>query len=385
MRERNVYAETKAGPRGSRFAPAAKTCSRSAQVLFQWSAFRDRLVPIGSRPNTIDHAREKAVKIQRRQFLQQAAASAAVVTAPRFASAADYPNRPVRIFVGFPAGSSMDIVGRMIGQRLSERLGRPFVVENRPGAGSNLAMEAVVRAPPDGYTLGVVATINAINATLYSDLAFDVGKDIAPIAGLVSTPQVMEVNPSVPAKTVPEFIAYAKANAGKINMASGGIGTMTHVAGELFEMMTGVKLLHVPYHGSPPALVDLLRGQTQVMFDTLPTSIAFIEAGKLRPLAVTTKTGLDILPGVPPMNKFVPGYETSFWLGIGAPRGTPAEIVAILNKEINAALNDPKVRSQLARLGDTPIPMTPDQFGALIVNDVKKWAEVIKFAGIKAE
>lgn len=279
----------------------------------------------------------------------------------------------------------MDIVGRMIGQWLSERLGRPFVVENRPGAGSNLAMETVVKASPDGYTIAVVATINAINSTLYNDLSFDFAKDIAPVAGLVSTPQVMEVHPSVPANTVPEFIAYAKANPGKINMASGGIGTMTHVAGELFEMMAGVKLLHVPYHGSPPALVDLLRGQTQVMFDTLPTSIAFIQAGKLRPLAVTTKTALDVLPGVPPMNKFLPGYETSFWLGIGAPKGTPPEIVATLNNEINAALNDPKLKSQLAALGDTPMPMTPDQFGALIAGDVKKWGEVVKFAGIKAE
>lgn len=325
------------------------------------------------------------MKIQRRQFLQLACASAAVVTAPHFARAADYPNRPVRLFVGFPAGSSMDIVARMIGQRLSERLGRPFIVENRPGAASNLAMEAVVKAPPDGYTLAVVATINAINTTLYNNLEFDFGKDIAPVAALVSTPQVMEVNPSVPAKTVPEFIAYAKANPGKIDMASGGIGTMTHVAGELFEMMAGVKLLHVPYHGSPPALIDLLRGQTQVMFDTLPTSIAFIRAGKLRPLAVTTRTGLDVLPGVPPMNEFLPGYETSFWLGIGAPRGTPAEIVATLNREINTVLNDPKVLSQLATLGDTPIPTTPDQFGALIASDIKKWGEVVKFAGIKAE
>jgi tripartite-type tricarboxylate transporter receptor subunit TctC len=330
------------------------------------------------------------VKIQRRQFLQRAGASAAVVAAPHFARAADnpaadYPNRPVRIFVGFPAGSSMDIVARMIGQWLSQRLGRPFIVEDRPGAGSNLAMETVAKAPPDGYTLAVVATINAINTTLYSNLEFNFGKDIVPVASLVSTPQVMEVHPSVPAKTVPEFIAYAKANPGKINMASGGTGTMTHVAGELFEMMTGVKLLHVPYHGSPPALTDLLRGQTQVMFDTLPTSIAFIKAGQLRPLAVTTPTSLDILPGVPPMNEFVPGYETSFWLGIGAPKDTPAEVVATLNKEINAALNDPRVTSQLASLGDTPIPMTPDQFGASIAKDVQKWAEVVKFADIKAE
>ena len=279
----------------------------------------------------------------------------------------------------------MDIVGRIMGQWLSERLGRPFIVENRPGAGSNLAIEAVVKAPPDGYTLGVVATINAINTTLYSNLGFDFGTDIAPVASLVSTPQVMEVHPSVPAKTVPEFIVYAKANPGKINMASGGIGTMTYVAGELFDMMAGVKLVHVPYHGSPPALVDLLRGQTQVMFDTVPTSIEFIKAGKLRPLAVTTRTGLDLLPGVPPMNNFLPGYETSFWLGVGAPSGMPAEIVAMLNKEINAALNDPKVTSQLTSLGNTPMPMTPDQFGALIGSDIKKWAEVVKFAGIEAQ
>jgi tripartite-type tricarboxylate transporter receptor subunit TctC len=325
------------------------------------------------------------VRIQRRQFLQRVGASTAVAVAPRFARATDYPNRPVRMFVGFPAGSSMDIVGRMMGQWLSERLGRPFVVENKPGAGSNLAIETVAKAPPDGYTLGVVATINAINTTLYNSLGFDFGKDITPVASLVSTPQVMEVHPSVPAKTVPEFIDYAKANPGKINMASGGIGTMTHVAGELFEMMTGVKLLHVPYHGSPPALTDLLSGQMQVMFDTLPTSIAFIRAGQLRPLAVTAKTSLDALPGVPPMNKFVPGYETSFWLGIGAPKGTPAEIVATLNGEINAALNDSKLVAQLASLGDTPIPMAPGEFGSLIAGDIKKWGEVVKFAGIKAE
>jgi tripartite-type tricarboxylate transporter receptor subunit TctC len=287
--------------------------------------------------------------------------------------------------VVLPAGSSMDIVGRMVGQWLSERLERPFIVENRPGAGSNLAIETVAKAAPDGYTLGIVATINAINTTLYSNLGFDFTKDIAPVASLVSTPQVMEVHPSVPAKTVPEFVDYAKANAGKINMATGSIGTMTHVAGELFEMKAGVKLLHVPYHGSPPALTDLLRGQTQVMFDTLPTSIAFIKAGQLRPLAVTTKESLDALPGVPPMNKFVHDYETSFWLGIGAPRGTPPDIVMTLNREIDAALNDHKVAARVATLGDTPIPMTPDEFGALITKDVRKWGEVVKFAGIKAE
>jgi tripartite-type tricarboxylate transporter receptor subunit TctC len=279
----------------------------------------------------------------------------------------------------------MDIVARLLGQWLSERLGRQFIVENRTGAGSNLAMQAVVSAPPDGYTLAVVGTNNTINTTLYEKLSFDFGRDIMPVAGLVRTPCAMAVNPAVPAKTVPEFIAYAKANPGKINMASGGIGTVTHVSGELFKMMAGVDLVHVPYRGSPPALTDLIGGQMQVMFDTVPTSLEFLKTGKLRPLAVTATTRLDSLPDVPPLSDFLPGYETSFWLGVGAPRNTPPEIVQTLNKEISAGLESAKLKSQLGDLGTVVMPMTPDQFGQLIASDTEKWAKVVRFAGLKAE
>jgi tripartite-type tricarboxylate transporter receptor subunit TctC len=325
------------------------------------------------------------VTIPRRHFLRLTGGAAAMPFVSRIARAETYPSRIVRLVVGFPAGSSMDVVARLLGQWLSERLGQQFIIENKTGAGSNLAMQAVVNAAPDGYTLAVVGTNNTINTTLYDKLSFDFSRDIIPVASLVRTPCVMAVNPSVPAQTVPEFIAYAKANPGKINMASGGIGTVTHVSGELFKMMAGVDLLHVPYRGSPPALTDLISGQMQVMFDTVPTSLGFLRAGKLRPLAVTTTTRLDSLPDVPPLTEFLPGYETSFWLGIGAPRNTPPDIVQTLNREISAGLANAKLKSQLVDLGAIPMPMTSEQFGQLIAADTEKWKKVVRFAGLKAE
>jgi len=323
--------------------------------------------------------------IPRRHFLRLTSGAVAVPFASRVARADTYPSRIVRLVVGFPAGSSMDIVARLLGQWLSERLGQQFIVENRTGAGSNLAMQAVVNAAPDGYTLAVVGTNNTINTTLYDKLSFNFSRDIIPVASLVRTPCVMAVNPSVPVQTVSEFIAYAKANPGKINMASGGIGTVTHVSGELFKMMTGVDLVHVPYRGSPPALTDLVGGQMQVMFDTVPTSLGFLKAGKLRPLAVTAATRLDSLPDVPPLSDFLSGYETSFWLGIGAPRNTPQSIVETLNREINAGLASAKLKSQIADMGAIPMPMTPEQFGQLIATDTEKWKRVVQFAGLKAD
>jgi tripartite-type tricarboxylate transporter receptor subunit TctC len=291
----------------------------------------------------------------------------------------------VHLIVGTVAGATPDIDARIIGQWLSERLGQPFVIENRPGAGTNIATELVVRARPDGHTLLLITTANAINATLYDNLNFNFIRDIAPVASLVRTPLVMEVNPLVPAKTVPEFIAYANANPGKINMASAGNGTPQHVSGELFKMMAGVKLLHVPYRSTGPALVDLLGGQVQVMFDTVPASIEFIRAGKLRPLAVTTATRLEVLPGVPAVGEFVPGYEASAWQGIGAPKSTPAEIIERLNTHINAGLADPKMKARLADLGAIPIPMTPADFGKLIADETEKWGKAVQFSGAKPD
>jgi len=325
------------------------------------------------------------MKLLRRQFLHLAAIAAALPALPRIALAQTYPTRPVNLIVGTVPSATPDIDARLIGQWLSERLGQPFVVENRPGAGTNIATELVVRAPPDGYTLFLITTANAINATLYDNLNFNFIRDITPIAALVRTPLVMEVNPSVPAKTVPEFIAYAKANPGKINMASSGIGTPQHIAGELFTMMAGVNVLHVPYRSTGPALVDLLSGQMHAMFDTIPASIEFIRAGKLRPLAVTTVARLEVLPDIPTVGDSVPGYEASAWQGIGAPKNTPAEIVDKLNKEINAGLADSKMKARFADLGAVPIPMTPAEFGKFIAEETEKYAKVIKFAGIKPE
>jgi tripartite-type tricarboxylate transporter receptor subunit TctC len=303
----------------------------------------------------------------------------------RIAWAQAYPARPVRLIVPVaPAGAS-DITARLIGQWLSERLGQQFVIENRPGGGNNIGTEAVVRAPADGYTLLMAATPNAVNVTLYDKLSFNFLRDIARVASIIRVPYVMAVNPTVPAKTVPEFILYANANSGKISMACVGIGSGTHIAGELFKMMAGVNMVHVPYRGGGPALTDLLGGQVQVMFPTTVSSIEYIRAGRLRALAVTTATRSDALPDIPTVAEFVPGYEASAWFGVGAPKATPAEIVDKLNKEINAALADPKMKARLADLGGTPVVGSPAEFGKFIVEETEKWAKVIKSVGIKPE
>ncbi len=323
------------------------------------------------------------MKLPRRQILHLAAGAAALPAVSRIASAQIYPSRPVRIIVGFAPAGGTDIMARLIGQWLSDRLGQQFVIENRSGAGTNIATEAVVNAPPDGYTLLLACLPNASNATLYENLKFNFIHDITPVAGIAREPFAIEVNPSVPVKTVPEFITHAKASHGKINMASGGIGSGNHIFGELFKMMTGVNLVHVPYRGAGPALVDLLGGQVQVMFASMSSSIEYVRAGKLRALAVTTATRLDALPDVPTVGDFVPGYEASFWTGIGAPKNTPAEIVDKLNKEINAALADPKTKARLAAWGATALPGSPADFGKLIAEETEKWGKVVKFAGIK--
>ena len=325
------------------------------------------------------------MELPRRRFLHLAVSAAALPGVSRFASAQTYPTRPVRLITGFPAGGPNDLLARLIGQWLSDRLGRPFVIENRPGAASNIATEAVVRAPPDGHTLLLVVQANAINATLYDKLNFNFIRDIAPVAGIVRVPSVMEVNLSVPTNTVPEFIAYAKANPGKLNMASSGNGTSSHMSGELFKMMAGVDMLHVPYRGAAPALTDLIAGRVQVYFDLMPNSIEHIRAGKVRPLAITATQRSEALPLLPSVGDFVPGYEVSTWFGVGAPTGTPAEIVDKLNAEINAGLADPKVKMRLADMGGTVLALSPADFGKLIADETEKWAKVIKFAGIKAE
>jgi tripartite-type tricarboxylate transporter receptor subunit TctC len=325
------------------------------------------------------------MKLPRRTFLHLAAGAAALPAVSRIASAQAYPARPVRIVVTFPAGSTSDILARPMAQWLSERLGQPFVVDNRPGAGGTIGTEAVVRASPDGYTLLLVAGAHTINATLYNKLNFNFIRDIAPVASISRETSVMLVNPSFPAKTVPEFIAYAKANPGKINMASAGVGAPSHVIGELFKMMTGVNLVHIAYRGSPPALTDLLGGQVQLSFSTTTASIAYIRAGTLRALAVTTATRSEALPHVPTVGEFVPGYEASAVWGLGAPRNTPPEIIDKLNSEINAALADPKIKARLADLGGTPLVGSPADFGSLIAEETEKWAKVIKFVGIKAD
>ena len=325
------------------------------------------------------------MKLPRRQFIRLATGAVALPAIPRLAGAQSYPSRPLRLIVGFPAGGSADIVARLIGQSLSERLGQPFIIENRPGAGSNIGTETVVRAPPDGYTLLMVSAANVTNATLYDNLNFNFIRDIAPVAFMDRVANVLEVNPSVPAKTVPEFIAYAKANPGKINMASGGTGSSQHVAGELFKMMAGVDLVHVPYRGVAPALTDLLAGQVQVLFDTVPASLPHIRAGKLRALAVTTAARSEALPDVPTVGDFVPGYEASSIHGIGAPRNTPADIIDRLNKEVNAALADPKFKARIADLGGIVAVGSPADFGKIIAEETEKWAKVVKFSGAKAE
>ena len=323
------------------------------------------------------------MKLPRRNFLHLAAGAAALPAMPRFAWAQAYPTRPVRIIVGFAAGGATDILARLLGQVLSERLGQQFVIENRTGAATNIATEAVVRAPPDGYTLLLVVPANAISATLYDNLNFNFIRDITPVASLLRVPFVMVVNPSFPAKTVPEFITYAKANPGKVKWASTGNATVTHVAGELFKMMAGVNMFNVPYRGDPH--VDLLGRQVDVYFSPMPASIEYIKTGKLHGLAVTTATRSEALPDMPTVDEFVPGYESSGWYGVGGPTGTPAEIVNKLNNEINAGLADPNMKTRLADLGGTVIAGSPSDFGSFVAAETEKWAKVVRFAGIKPE
>ncbi len=323
------------------------------------------------------------MRLPRRQFLHLAAGIAALPAASRFACAEAYPARPVHMIVGFPAGQAADIIARLVCQPLSDRLGQQFVVDDRPGAGGNIGTEALVRSAPDGYTLLTCLLTNAINATLYADLNFNFIRDTAPVANMVRSPYVMVINPSVPAQTVAEFIAYAKANPGKINMGSAGIGTPPHVFGELFQMMTGIAMVHVPYRGA--YVPDLLAGQVQVVFSPIPTSIAQIRAGKLRALGVTSAKRSQALPDTPAIAEFVPGYDASGWYGVSAPKGTPAEIIGTLNKEINAIVTDPAIKTRLVDLGAEPDPVTPAQFGKFIADDTEKWAKVVRAANIKPE
>ena len=325
------------------------------------------------------------MKLPRRSFLRLAAGAAAFPAASRMASAQAYPSRPVRIVVGYAAGGGQDILVRLIGQWLSERLGQSFIIENRPGGGANLATEAVVRAPPDGYTLLTVGPAHAVNATLYDKLNFNFLRDIAPVASVTVNPSVLEVHPSVPVQSVPEFIAYSKANPGKLNMASAGNGTVQHMSGELFKLMTGVDIVHVPYRCAAPAIADLLGGQVQLMFDTVISSIEYIKAGKLRALAATTATRTEILPDLPTISDFVPGYESSSFNGIGAPRGTPAEIIDRLNREINAGLVDPRLKAKFVELGSTVLPGSPAAYAKLLADETEKWAKVVKAAGAKPD
>jgi tripartite-type tricarboxylate transporter receptor subunit TctC len=331
------------------------------------------------RPFTVN-----AADFPRRQFLHLATGAAALPAVSRMAKAQTYPTRPVRIIVGFAAGNTADILARLMGRWLSERLGQPIIIENRPGAGSNIGTEAVVRAPPDGYTLLMVGSFNAISATLYDKLNFNFAHDIAPVAGIERATLIMEVHPSFPAKTVPEFITYAKANPSKMNMASGGVGTTSHMCGELFKMMTGVDMVHVPSRGGEaPALTDLLGGQVQVFFGSPAASLEYIRAGKLRALAVTAAARLEQLPNIPAVAEFVPGYEATGFVGVGVRRGTPVEVIDRLNKEVNAALAEPKIKERLDDLGVTGLPLSPANFGKLIADETEKWGKVIRAANIK--
>jgi tripartite-type tricarboxylate transporter receptor subunit TctC len=320
--------------------------------------------------------------MRRRQFL---GALGGAVAWPLVAHAQAYPTRPVRWIIGFASGGTTDVVSRLLSQWLSEQFGQPFVIESRPGAGTNIATEAVARAPADGYTLLLAGAPNAINATLYTKLNFNFIRDIAPVAGIVRVPNVMVVHPTVPAKTVPEFIAYAKANPGKISMASSGVGSSPHLAGELFKMMAGVNIQHVPYRGAAPAVTDLLAGQMQLYFVTTPVSIEHIRTGKLRALAVTTATRSEALPDIPTVGEFLPGYEASAWYGVGVPKDTPAAIIEMLNKAINAALADPKLQARYSDLGCTVIAGSSDDFGKLIAEETEKWAKVVRFSGAKVD
>ncbi len=325
------------------------------------------------------------MRLRRRNFLRLAAGAAALPVVPRLARADTYPSRPVHILCGFAPGGAADTVARLTAEWLSEQLGQQFVVDNRPGAGTNLATEAVAQAASDGYTLLLVTGANAINATLYQHLNFDFLRDTAPVAGVIRVPQVMVVTPQLPAQTVPEFIAYAKANPGKINMGSGGVGSTLHVAGELFKMMAGVNLVHVPYRGDAPALVDLMGGQIQIMFDLTAAALPFIKAGKIRGVAVTSATRTLSLPDLPPIGEFLPGYEATSFEGIAAPKTTPVDIVEKLNKAINAGFTDPKFKAALANLGGEGMPGTPADFTKVIADETEKWGKVVKFAGLKAE
>jgi tripartite-type tricarboxylate transporter receptor subunit TctC len=322
------------------------------------------------------------MKLVRRRFMQLLAGAAAFPVAAR---ADTYPSRPVHMILGFPAGGSSDVIGRLMAQWLSQRLGQPFVFDNRPGAGSNIGTEFVAKSAPDGYTMLMSTPANAINATLYDNLNFNYLRDFAPVAGVFRVPNVLEVNPSVPVNSVPELIAYAKANPGQLNYATGGIGTTQHLSAELFKFMTGVDIRHVPYRGSAPALVDLLAWQVQVMFDLMPASIGYIRAGKLRALAVTTAERSAALPDVPAVSEFIPGYEASTWNGFSVPANTPADIIETLNKEINAGLADPQIKARLADLGATALPGSPGDFGKLVADDTAKWGKIIRADNIKAE
>jgi tripartite-type tricarboxylate transporter receptor subunit TctC len=324
-------------------------------------------------------------QFHRRKFLQLAAAGLAAPAFSRVAMAEDYPTRPVKIVAGFAAGGGVDITARLIGQWLNERLGQSFVVENRTGAGGNIGTEAVVGAAPDGYTLLLATVPNAVNAALYSNLKFNFIRDIAPVAGIIRVPMIILLHPSMPVRTVPELIAYAKANPGKVNMASAGNGSAPHMAGELFKMMTGVNMVHVPYRGQGPALTDLLGGEVQVLFATAPGTTDYIASGKLRALAVTTAARAQVASDLPPVGDFVPGYETSQWYGMCAPGKTPVEIIGKLNKEINAAIADGGMKTRLAALGGEPLPGTPAEFGKLIAAETEKWAKVVQAGGLKPD
>src|SRR5262245_38094970 len=329
--------------------------------------------------------RGEIVKLPRRRFLQGAGAVIGAGAWPRSFAALEYPTRPVRLIVGFPAGGTADLVGRILAQWLSERLGKPVIVENKPGASTNIALQTIAHAPADGYTIGPIGVSNAISVTFHKDLPFNFLRDIAAVAGTVSFPMVMEVHPSVPVQNLSEFIAHAGANPGKINMASFGTGTISHLAGELFKLKTRTDMTHLPYRGAAPMLVDLLAGQAQAAIDSLPTSLPHIRQGALRALAVTTGTRSDVLPDVQTVGEVVEGYEASVWTGIGAPRGTPPEIVERLNREINAGLANPAIRARFAELGATPIPFSTADFGAFVEAETRKWGEVIRSSGVKPE
>jgi len=325
------------------------------------------------------------MRIPRRQFLHLAAGAALLPAVSRTALAQNYPTRPIRLTIGYTPGGSADLTARLMGQWLSERLGQSFVIENRPGGGTNIATEAVLRAAPDGYSLLLVAPANAINATLYEKLNFNFLQEIEPIAGIIRFPNVVVVHPSVPVKTIPELVAYAKANPGKLNMASSGNGSTIHMSGELFKMLTGTNMVHVPYRGGAPALTDLIAGQVQVMFDNIPTCAEHVKSGKLRGLAVTSTTRSDVLPDLPTVADFLPGYEASAWYGLAAPKGTPREIVETLNKTVNAILADPAAKARFTEIGAILLPGSPADFGKLVADETEKWGKVVKFAGAKVD